>query len=80
MRLFTIRMSLLTAILVATISSSCGMLAGLAGGLKLSEDGDNGLFMSGNDLHQSKVPYEAQASNNEKKPDDAGLLYGYIQQ
>jgi hypothetical protein len=80
MRQFTIRMSLFTAVLVATISSSCGMLAGLAGGMKLSEDGDNGLFMTGNELKSSTLPYQAHPSNNQKKPDDAGLLYGYIPQ
>jgi hypothetical protein len=76
MSTFMIRVSLVSTLLFATMTSSCSMLTGLLGGLTLSGESEGDLFMSGNETAKSAVPYHAQPSNSAKAADDSGLIYG----
>ena len=78
MSTFMIRLSLVSTLLISAMTSSCGALAGLAGGMSLSGESQNELFMSGNDTAKSALPYQAQPSNAAKTADDAGHLYGFV--
>ncbi len=76
MSTFMIRLSLVSTFLVATMASSCGLLAPLLAGMKLGDESD--MMMSGNDAAKASLPYQAQPSNKAKVADDAGQLYGFV--
>ena len=73
-----LRISLICIVFGSTLTG-CGAsaLAPLMAGMKLSDENGSGLFMS--DSEVKTLPYQAQPSNSDKKPDDAGKLYGFIQ-
>ena len=54
------------------------MLGGLLGGGATLTDGpENSLFMTGNDMGASKIPFQVHTSNDRLENPDGGKLYGH---
>ena len=73
-------------VLVASFSiSGCQLLGGilpmlgglLGGGATLTDGPENSLFMTGNDMGASKIPFQVHTSNDRLENPDGGKLYGH---